>query len=879
MVDSAPVYDPEQPNDIRPRFETNRDDDSDDSEDSLQPIREGEAAPQASKGGKSGKKESLSSKALQAVEAGTTAAAGAPSGSADVVGRGFTGGEIAKTGKLAALITDPGKRKKTLAAGGGVGAVVAIIIFGIGAIVPYELVHIAKVLRKDQSKIEQRFEKKGAKSIATKLVCRYSPSSPRCVKDSATPEERAAAAEQAKADGRALSEEMNSFDLQGQASELERTGFKPTFDPEGNLLSLKNLSGEEILGNISDADFALLEEALPEWDVGQLKSYRPVNVEQAGVSYQGWTDTANDNVDETLAKKVQQGATNEEIQAASVEEGQNNDPNAAKDPANPPGPSNDTAAQEAANGPLADAINATEENFAKNHDATAAQAAGEAAFSKDITGEALLATGVATMACNVEKTVKEASDARVPQIITLLIRHGNLVLTLASQLQEGKVTSKEVNDTMKIVNGNPGLLANSDGTPQEGSMPFSSSAAWHRASGLPVDTNPKLGGKSNPAYTPDINPAALPTRKSGQKIVDTVDSTLSSVGGKATCKALTSPAGIIIQGAAGIGQIVADIGSFGATQIAITGGFIAFQELVSRVLLPQILPYFTSIAVSGTENAVQWLNNSHAGLDLSYDNYGRRVGAVPQTAGQANALALAADKDQAVQLARQPWATRTFGIDNPNSLTWHMMGHMPIGLQSNVASFTTYLTGFPATLMHMFASIFSPHSFAQANNDPNTSACGDPYCITKYAFSDSEVAKYDPLDNEQYLFGTVTAGGKTARRIDMLGNPNTYIDSPTGDPNSNDLMHCFVNSYKQFSNTNDPYCGSVGKYDFEHDGVVIPDDNTAVSVYCQALVGNSSDNTCRSQVASQVSDEVTHFRQYLLDTHVMSDYVSLTNET
>ena len=88
------------------------------------------------------------------------------------------------------------------------------------------------------------------------------------------------------------------------------------------------------------------------------------------------------------------------------------------------------------------------------------------------------------------------------------------------------------------------------------------------------------------------------------------------------------------------------------------------------------------------------------------------------------------------------------------------------------------MTHFPQAILHGLASVTLAHSALAAQPAANP---GTTYNITQYAFTDSETNKYDPVLNEQYLFSTISFDGQSARRIDMLGNPNTYTDSPSGD--------------------------------------------------------------------------------------------------
>ena len=68
-------------------------------------------------------------------------------------------------------------------------------------------------------------------------------------------------------------------------------------------------------------------------------------------------------------------------------------------------------------------------------------------------GSSLLISTIITDICSIKNATDSASKSRVPTIQTLLIRHGTTLISLADQLKSGKMTSGEVNQTMKLYNG------------------------------------------------------------------------------------------------------------------------------------------------------------------------------------------------------------------------------------------------------------------------------------------------------------------------------------------------------------------------------------------------------------------------------------------
>jgi len=835
----------------------------------IHPNEEAAMEGRAKKGAAKDKAKRLSAEELKKAEVG---------GKSDQVGKGYRTSTSSDGSRVRQLISKATSKKKAIVGGSAGTVFIVLFVIALVTIIPYELVHLEKNLLKEQAKVEQRFEKKAAQKIFDKITCRFLPISAKC-KEDPQPEDP----DTAKADGEALSENIDEFDIAGETKTIEASGFKLTFDTDGKLTSFKGPSGEDITGEISDADFAALESALPEWSVGQIEAYRPLMVDHAAASFSGIPEgTAPEDVDKVVDAKVAEGADSTDIANAATSEQEGELPSNDTNPAD----AASLAESNQVGGQLGKALSAAEQAAADGQTGEQAVQAGVSSF--DISpGNALLATSLITTACSVQKDVKKASDARIPTIITLLVRHGTTLISLADQLKTGHITGDQVGQIMKIFNGDSSAVKTADNPNPEAALPFNNSAAWHRDTGGTVDSSPTLadGKTANPGFNPDISSSALPTASTGTHIVNSIQGILNKTGGSFTCGVLTSTFGSIIQGFAGAVQLIADFGSFGLTQAGITTALITAQETIKHVILPDIIKYFTPLGINGLEDSVQWLNNSDAGLDLSFSDYGRSMGAVPQTADSANKLSALANQDQARQASRESLGTRLFATDNPNSLVWQITNHLPIGLTNTAASFTSYLASFPAILLHNLANLTLPHSFAASTN-PNTASCGDPYCITKYAFSDSEVSKYDPVGNEQYLFGTLSYGGKTMKRIDMLGNPNTYQPSAAGDPNNNDLLHCFVDGYSVLSNKSGSsgsavrkYCGSIGTYDFNNDHTVVPGDDTVAKIYCQALAGSDTDSGCLSSVASQINDDVTHFREYLLDVHVMSDYESLTNNT
>ncbi len=803
-----------------------------------------------------------------------------------------------------------GSRRKKLLVGGGVGGLIALfaMIFGLGGLVSYELVHIEKNLVHYEAKIEQHFEKGAAKKIIQETISRLK-------NKSAAQDQQDASKETAS--GEELAAEMDSFDITSPQvkSDLAKAGVTVETDAAGNFTGLKDAQGNDITNEIgtNNALFDQVEAGLPEWDVGQIESFRKTMYDWADSSFDVLPDSANDNGAKKIVEDtVAEGADAVQASEATLEEDQQ-----------PPDKNATPTEQQTFNdaqGLGNDLVNAENTVMADVNSGMSESQAIADATSKFTLGNTLLASVIVSDLCSIKKVATEAANSRVPEIITLLIRHGTTLISLADQIKSGNVTSKEVNQVMSIFNGNPAAQPNSNGTPTEASMPFSSSAGWQQAT----------SGFADPSAA-QIQSSAIPTANTGTNIVSEINGLLDKVsvpgisflGANGVCALENSAFGTIANSLGGIVQLFGDGFSFGTSQVIFTGGLIFVQHELQSTIIPAILRYFTPIGIDGHENSVQWLNNAGVGLNLSFGNYARSIGGSSLNKSQADTLTTAANNANTITESRLPWTTRIFALSNPQSLAARLVGDLPLGLDKTVSSIASYFANLPSTIFHGLANIILHPAFAVQNN-ANAGYVQGVYGITQYGLTDSAVNKYDPISNEQYLFSTVYYDGHSARRIDMLGNPNIYTSSPCRsatqgcDPNNNDLLHCYVDSYAQLADSTDhltdaakEYCGAVvdpntgllvgglGTFDCQDQGQgssngtqatsfindpncidnpdYFPGNQQVIQIYCQDLVGNPNDPACDAAVAPQIHDDVGHFEQYLVDTHVMADYTSLSN--
>jgi hypothetical protein len=807
----------------------------------------------------------------------------------NAAGAGGPGGAGGLAKKLAGAMQKGAKSKK--GQGGIVGVLAAVVLmFGISSSFTHELKFIGKMIQQEEAKVATEMEQKMSSRVLDNIV-------QRALKNSTSAAEKAAAkqaAQQASEEGRTVAETVDTFKVNEELWQkfMEKANLHMTFNANGDLTGILDSTGKNVANDVlkNNASFErFLSEA---WGVDQIEGFRPSMEFDSGTSFNVFPEdgSKDENPKKTLNDAVKNGASAEEIAQAQSEENKTPpDENASEADRQ-----SYQSAEERA-GVLEAGIEAAEKNFEQTNDAVKANEAGvKASMSKfDSLNNKLFWAGIATEACTLEQETVKAADSRVATILTLLARAGvSNILSLGDEIVRGKVSSKTVNTVMLTLQGNSDLLkqwiseskTNKDAIEPQGAMPFTRAAGWHRVTHQTVDSNPK-----SPYYTPDISDAARPTRKAGSDIADNIQRGMNAVGANFACAALTSKAGVFIQIGAGAAQIISNIGDFGATQLAVLAGSTALIETLNRVVMPQVIAYFTNTSVTGTNEPVQNINNGDAGIDFSYSNWGRRLGGVPQTNASTKKLRENAANAVAMRQQRQPWVQRTFAMDNPNSLAAKLMMQIPLGTQATFASMASWFTTFPSGIAHQISSIFTPKTlFADGPG-----GCVDAYCITAHALPDSIIDQYDPVENESYLFSKISYGGKDVRRIDALGNINTYQDGPAGDSNNDDLMHCFVDPHPMLMNlsdgTNDAArknCGSIGSYDMNYDDPNSrPTVDTVAGIYCKALVDNYDDGGCRSSVKgqmdtkSEVDNEFYRYAVYLGTTQVTKTLKSMQSVT
>lgn len=795
----------------------------------------------------------------------------------------------------------------TAAGGAGVALFIFLAIFSAGFIVSHEIITLEKTFLKYEFKIESHFEKKVANKLMQKMICMQT----KCKSGTDDDADKTAAAEDGNANpnpaaGEDLAADMESFPLTSKpvADALEAQGIKEVTGPTGNLEELEDTSnGANVTDDVaSDTNGVAdsIEAGLPEYSFGQETSFRAVVVEHAGVNEDPSPPADPDDSDKAVEDNIVKGATEEEIagEASVTDNGKANGESAA-----------DYAAGQADAGAFDNMLNVAD----KDVDNGVPQPKLEEDVEDASSASPVFISNIASVLCGIRKQVSSASSQRVPKIDTLLIRHGMLLVSLADELKVGDLSGGALNKVMSLFNGDssaaPTTNSNGQTVPAQASYPLSDSAAYQNASGnsggIPMDSS------------------ALPTANAGTSIVNTINSILAAtVIGSLVCQGEGSIFGSLLNGIANGTQLITGLVTGGLSQLALAGATFAGLQAIQHILVPEILRYFTIEGLDGLENAAQWGNNAGAGLNLASSDYGRSEGADPVTTPVASQISSEATQEQDVAESRLSWVDRTVALSNPDSLASHLLMDMPVGLAATINGAVSSLVRLPAILLHNLSSIFYSRAIAAVPSDPGQAAG-----ITQYAFTDNEVGQYDPIANEVYLFTPVTFVDKIDKvdatiphRIDALGNPNTYLLNGSGDEVdssgnliTDDLLHCYVDSYVDLQEntlsgaSGTPSSGisiakgcqipsasggtySLGDYDYttntpaSSSAVDTYLDTTIASDYCYTLLyPNNLTVTifpkCMQQVGPQVKDDIGHFRQYLVDVHVMKDYEGLvTNQ-
>ena len=765
-----------------------------------------------------------------------------------------------------------GKHKKGAAAGGGgvTGLIIGVVMM-FGFIASHELQTIANDLLRYEDKSFSYVVKKAANKIMQKMACRTSVTSISGCSKSNTDE---AAGGEDPADP--MTSEIDSFSftdpnvvngLANQNIKVETT--------DGKFSGLTDLNtGEAIDASALDNPdmISRFQNAIPEWDVGQESTFRTLMTDDASATFDVIPSPTDENTNKDVEASMAGDVSAEELAAAAAE-----DTNTSSSSQN----GTSTSQTQALDQQLTDSNN----EILKTVDQGIASGETEAQIASNIDkniGTAGMASMVVGDVCSIDNAATQASVSRVPKLIGFLVRHSTTLISLADEMKVGgSMTGTQISKVTSLFNGNPSANPNSKNSMiAESVLPFNRSAAWQRIEGNLPNSNSSSSG-----FNPDISKAALPIPIAGQQVVSNVNRILSvfmggSIGKAIICKGATNS---IVSGLLGIGQVALGGFSFGLTQVLIGGATIGLQEVLQHQVVPQIVKYFTPIAVDGLENSVQWMNNADAGANLASNMFAQRLGGSPLSGASVATLNSEGANLQSISQSQQSFFARTFSFTNPDSLFSRLIVNLPLSRLGMISSVFKTIIDAPIYLFHDLGSLISgPKVFAatQATNP------GQPYDIVQYGFNDSEINKYDPINNEHYLLHTTITYvdrnkvAHTGILINLLGNPNDFPRA-NPDPSTNDIFHCFAPTKPVlvgFENETGPdlYCGTMGNLNSTMKSVPIGVSQIALS-FCNQLA--PSHPRCIGKMEQTLSsgypDLIGHFRQYVLDDEITGYYTSL----
>ena len=844
-----------------------------------------------------------------ATEAGASSSTGLSKGS---VAGGFASGIKGAFQK---------NKNKGLIGGGAAGAALGIMIFAITFFVPMIVQHIANVILAEESKLTHQLENDVSKDI-TKELQKHSPPkvpSPSASGDPSTPEG------DLKPDGTtkgSLAEETSKFNWEDPSIKngLSDAGLD-TFTKSDGSIGIKSIGDEstsptdlsEKFANNEGGAWDKFSKAVPEWDVGQLTTFNNVLVGEANAPVSGLKDDPTKTAAQTEESAIVDGESKSSSSLASE---------AVKSTQSP-----DT------NGDIGQAIQAAEEasnsGLSISDAVKAAQDKLPSAIGTSLNIEKYLADY-----CEVSLITNKLSKDRIPAIVTLMIRHSTLLFAVVAQMKSHKLSGQDLNHFMNTLQGSPAKVSeNADGTPildktgepiYTPSSNFSNSEAWQSAIGNNNGVNTDVGSNSfDPNKIQGLLPdsGTLPTSTGAQRLIDEVTSTgLTNIPGvKSICDALNNRVvGHITTAVGYVATLAADIGSLGAADVAQVAAAGAETVFVQYKLIPYIVTNLTVAGFNGLEGGASWMNNADSGANLSYNTYSRASGSVPMSKKTVGKLVSIANMNEIKSNSNRSIYDQIFALNNNNSLTSRLMNDIPMGKSAVFDSMINYFTKFPSVVTHSLSIVLSPRIFA----DTASPLPGDQYGLSQYNFNPGESTKYNIYSNEYYLNKEVSLNGNHKSRLSMLGDPSNLTQKNPLDNNSDNLLHCFAGNYTDIiqnkdnlrlncvvslSNNGGPNgsgCYVIGSTDYydsmsvfagadntgqdlcgNRNSTILQDDqnldkdmdqglnSNICNIYTKALGGSGCDSGILKQINK--NDDSARFRQYIADTNVMRNYISL----
>jgi len=794
------------------------------------------------------------------------------------------------------------KHKKGLGIGGSaVVGLLLIIVVGIGGIITHEINVIEEDLLNYEGKAMEYMEYRAARSLLEDITCRK-------LEGSAAEAQGCAAANSEEGDNSEadklaedsklpMTEELDDFSFSDSPElidSLQNQGISIAENANGGFSHFYNTdTGSPITASDLDdpAVAARFQAAIPDWEVSQENVFRSLMERDVGADFGGLaSDTTN--TDQQVVDEVT-GETNDStdpaIDAQNVEAEvgvkETGKQTTDKETGKQTGDSAAKAAKEDAetladdgessgilDGLFSGVSNALHFNF------KVIAGFGNEDLADSLGHGALINTAI-VMFCDLKNAVSKASASRIPEIIGLLVRHTTTLVSVADESKvPGKLSGKQISTFTGLFNGDPKANPNSKNpSEREAALPFDRSAAWQRISNNASAINNNPNDVSS--YTPEIATASLPVENAGTKLVNEINGFLGG-GVNFVCKVDNGVVGDIISLGLGAAQAVAGSFSVGLSQALITAGIGGAFAFIHYVLLPKVEEYFTPILLYGLEDSVQWMNNADAGGNLAFNMFSERLGGKPLTNNQAVALAAEGTKTEQIAQAQKPLYDRLFAFSDPESLVSKIIVDLPMSKVGMMYSAANAIIKSPIMLITNFGDLIGgARAYALTPTNP-----GQPYGITQYGFTPSEINKYNPIVNEEFLYNTkIRYGSISENLISLLGNPNNYPNS-TNDPSQVDVFHCFTQGIEATAAEDkaNSICGTMGNFDYTN-LTPVPISNTQVAnSFCDQLASTDwtfTDPGCFGTIYSEIApyDIMSHFRQYILDDEVAGFYTSLDN--
>ncbi len=557
--------------------------------------------------------------------------------------------ENSGSGGIGGSIKAFSQRNKKPLLGGGIGAAIAgLIIAGVFALIPLKLLHIAENLFHHNFARQENSEIKEGRKVLKSIV--------RSANTGETGNQNLKK--------NPILNKIANVKIERFKAELKAKGFDITFDKTGRLIKIVGPAPDKV-NLLSEGDdfwtrrsaaLRLVDEVVPHYRVGKLIKYRRLMAAHSRVSFRFWPADKASKFKDYMSQKVRVGATDVELKENYPTTGPDGKP-----VVEPTGPTESKAGR----GFLKESVAKVTDSYAKTLDSRVAIEDGLSFFKSGAAVKTLTVTGILSLLCSAQDLAVNAVEEGKVKKTAALVRHGNVILTTASQMKEGKLTGEQFNEFMKVFDGVNAITVDENGkastsakTHPEDTKNFDQSAAWKRAAGEPVDSS-----------NPDLSAAANPNKGAFQAVVGKIESILDATGGSKICAVLTSKLGILVQIAGAVAQIGANLSTFGGAQVATAAGGVAVVAILYKEVLPHVFASLANVAVTGSENPVQFLNNTDAGLVLSSSDYSRRLGGRQQSNTEVQQANAEVKANEIADAKSKGFFYQSFAIANPNSIT------------------------------------------------------------------------------------------------------------------------------------------------------------------------------------------------------------------